>query len=118
MTARAYGAAWCCAGRFACPPIPRCFSLTRGIPAALPACANAVYVATDLGGDVRYVGSTTRTSPVRLAAHARDVRRATEWSHLWIVPLVDDLPRRVVLDIEGRVGRLLKPTDNMRLPRV
>ncbi|WP_217913089.1 hypothetical protein [Miltoncostaea marina] len=78
---------------------------------------NAVYIATDVAGTVRYVGSCRRGVTARLNEHVRQPSRARGWDGVWVIALRDDLPRVIVELCEGRVGRYLRPLDNVRLPR-
>jgi hypothetical protein len=117
MSPERYNAAWGLVDRLASAPQPRPFPVSRGIPETLPVAKNAIYVAVDEGGAVRYVGKSERSASVRLREHARDPDRAAAWGSIWVIPLRDDLTRRQVEIAEGRIGRYLRPTDNRRLPR-
>jgi hypothetical protein len=88
--------------------------LTRGIPLDLPTTANIVYIGC-IDRTVRYVGSSTRGTRIRLREHVRDRDRA-RWEELWVISLADDISHYGVLLAEERVGRLLLPTDNQRPP--
>jgi hypothetical protein len=145
VTPELYAIARFRAGPWAGPPIPRPFLLGAGLPPSLPGARKVVYIATglppsafgeplDLGANgttggpvpavrdvtlnpvVRYVGSTEKTVRTRLEKHIRDFDRAVSWSAVWVISLLDSTPRSVMHGIEGQVGKLLKPTDNLRLP--
>lgn len=105
MTSEQYLAAWGLIAGFAQAPLARPYGLSRGMPAILPQARNAIYIATDQAGGVRYVGSSRRGVHARLGDHAREVRRARGWDRVWVIALRDDLPRAVVEMCEGRVGR-------------
>src|SRR4051794_20337032 len=79
---------------------------------------NAVYVACDRTGRVRYVGSTIgRPAWARVCEHLTDVHKTREWHEVWVIPLRSETPEQSVRSIEGRVGRYLRPTDTQCLPR-
>lgn len=85
------------------------------------AVSTAVYIAVDVAGRVCYVGSVRRESLSGLAGRMRGHEATTryrQWQGLYIVPLIDGTPLEVVRSVEGRVGRLLLPSGNFRLPRV
>lgn len=128
MSPERYMVARARAGRWAGPAFPAAFSLERGIPPSLPPDKKAIYIATGPPNQtekseaassdriVRYVGSTEQGTAVRLGQHFRDWDRAASWLALWIVPLLEATPRAALLGIEGSIGELLMPIDNMRLP--
>ena len=79
----------------------------------------AVYVAVDRGSRVRYVGSFFRSEGDGFTARMREHSRAgrvREWTDVVLVPIEGVSPDAVRL-AEGRVGRLLMPAENRRLPR-
>ncbi len=79
---------------------------------------NAVYIVCDRTGRVRYVGSTIgRPARARLAEHIADGARTRAWHEVWVIPLRATTVPAVVRNIEGRVGRYLRPTDTRCLPR-
>lgn len=108
-----YLMAWSAAGRHTASPHRHPFGISRGVFPGLPGELNAVYVAC-AGGEDRYVGSTTRGVAVRMAEHVKVPRRA-EWEELWVIGLLDGLSPYQVRLAEERVGRLVKPLDNLRL---
>lgn len=117
MTSDAYHAAWGTAAKFAAAPHAREYTITRGLPDALPDFRNAIYIACDAGGAVTYVGSSIRPVRRRLGEHFRDRERAATWKTLWVLPLEEDLPAPLVRLCEARVGRMLKPHRTRRLPK-
>ena len=77
--------------------------------------ATGVYIACDRDGRVRYVGSAARPGrPHGLGdrVHEHRVPQRGSWRWIWVLPLLDDTPAVVVRAIEGRVIRLLSPSDN------
>ncbi len=117
MTVETYSAARGAAAKFAAAPLAQEFVLTRGIPVTLPDVKNAIYIACDTDGAVRYVGSSIRSVRRRLTEHLGERERAGAWKSLWVLPLDEALPEPLVRLCEARVGRLLRPTENRRLPR-
>ncbi len=117
MITETYHAAWGAAAKFAAAPVAQEFVLSRGLPDTLPDVSNAIYIACDEGGDVAYVGSSIRSVRQRVTEHLRNRDRASTWKTLWVLPLDEGLPEPLVRLCEARVGRLLKPTRNRRLPR-
>ena len=111
-----YAAAWGSVASAAAGPVPRAFPISRGLPDTLPKPPNAIYIACNRDGEVVYVGSSIRTARRRLREHVRDRHRGGTWDSVWVIPLRDDLRESRVRIAEGRVGRLLKPTENKRLP--
>lgn len=121
MTPERYFECWREAEEWAGPAV------FEGIPIELvlakkkwAAVSTAVYIATDKSGEVCYVGSVKRESLAGLAGRMRGHEgtvRFQQWQRLYIVPLLDGSPLEVVRSIEGRVGRLLRPTGNIRLPK-
>jgi hypothetical protein len=106
--------AWGAAGRYAAAPHPRPFGLGRGAFLGLPPEPNAVYAACG-EGETCYVGSTTRGVATRLAEHLRAAHRSG-WEELWVVGLRNGLSPYQVRLAEERVGRVLKPCENLRPP--
>jgi hypothetical protein len=107
-----YLVAWSAAGRYTAPPHPQPFGLSRGVLLGLPSEPHAVYVAC-AGGEARYVGSTTRGVATRLAEHVKVPSRAG-WEELWVIGLLDGLSRYQVQLAEERVGKLVRPLENLR----
>ncbi|WP_190816558.1 hypothetical protein [Saccharopolyspora pogona] len=79
--------------------------------------SSAVYITADSSNTIRYVGSALRTGPVsdRIQEHVL-AGRADMWIRLMVVPLHADTEKVLVRKIEGRIGMVLRPLDNMRLP--
>ena len=81
--------------------------------------SKAVYVVLDVRNRVAYVGSVDRLSESGLAGrlyqHSR-LRGRAHWYAVRIVPLRDGTPRSKVVELEGTIGRRLRPYDNQRLP--
>lgn len=79
----------------------------------------AVYIAADSRNVIRYVGSTHRSGPVsdRIQEHVL-AGRADRWVRLMVIPIHMDVDEVDVRRIEGRVGMVLQPLDNVRLPRL
>lgn len=77
----------------------------------------AVYITADSSNIVRYVGSALRIGPVsdRVQEHVL-AGRANFWIRLMVVPLKADTEEVLVRKIEGRIGKVLRPLDNLRLP--
>lgn len=106
------------AGPFVSMSVPLALVLSR---IKWSAVSTAVYMPVDVAGRVCYVGSVRRESLSGLAGRMRGHETTTryrEWQQLYIVPLVDGTPLEVVRSVEGRIGRLLRPTGNIRLPKV
>jgi hypothetical protein len=85
--------------------------------------ASGVYVVEDALDRVRYVGSVCRPGnsrgiACRLREHLRDPGKRLTWHHVWVVPLREDTPRRIVRAVEGAVGAELTPVGNLRLPSI
>jgi hypothetical protein len=74
-----------------------------------------VYVACDSANRLRYVGVVQREDhkalATRVAEHWRG--RRPNWSSVWFIPLRPDTPRRVALDFEMMLIRLLQPPENI-----
>ncbi|MGW4829626.1 hypothetical protein ACWEOG_18735 [Amycolatopsis japonica] len=117
MNPNLYMAAWSAAGRHAASPVARPFNLARGLQAILPPARNAIYVACTRDGTIDYVGCTTRTAHTRTGEHVRELERGKAWDTLWVITLHDNTPEGIVRQCKGRVGRLLRPVSNRRLPR-
>jgi hypothetical protein len=117
MTSRHYSIARAKAGRWKGQAVPRRFAVSRGIPDDLPASRTAIYVAELGDGHVAYVGQTRQGTRARLLQHARRWERNTCWAYVWVVPLIDTVPAKELNRIEGRIGRLLRPRETVRLPR-
>ncbi|MDA3644390.1 hypothetical protein LZ318_30740 [Saccharopolyspora indica] len=77
----------------------------------------AVYITADSSNIIRYVGSTLRAGQVsdRIQEHVL-AGRADLWIRLMVVPLHADTEEVLVRKIEGRIGLVLRPLDNVRLP--
>lgn len=117
MTRHRYAIARAKAGSWMGVAVPHRYYLVRGVPADLPADATAVYI-TELGdGRTAYVGQTRQGTAARLAQHAGRWERASRWSYVWVIPILDDVPDRELDRIEGRIGQLVEPIDTLRLPR-
>lgn len=85
------------------------------------AVSTAVYIATDAEGEICYVGSVKRASLSGLAGRLRGHEKTTRfaaWRSLYIIPLLEGTPLEIVRKVEGRVGRILLPTGNLRLPGI
>ena len=109
-----YMQAWLATSRYAAAPHPQPFGLGRGVLLGLPSEPNAVYAACS-NEEMRYVGSTTRGVAARLAEHVKSPERAG-WDELWVIGLRDGLSPYQVHLAEERVGRVLKPSENLRPP--
>ncbi|WP_190814250.1 hypothetical protein [Saccharopolyspora pogona] len=81
---------------------------------------SAVYIVTDDGRTVRYVGSVDRSSPAlksRLAAHLQhEATRRRTWTGLGLVRIPPGSPRKMIRRCDGWVGRVLDLLENDRLP--
>jgi len=106
--------AWLATAKHAAAPHAQPFGLGRGVLLGLPGELNAVYAACS-NKEMRYVGSTTRGVATRLAEHFRSPERA-DWDELWVIGLRDGISPYEVRLAEERVGRVLKPSENLRLP--
>ena len=96
----------------------------RGYPpeSVGPLAAAALYFALDARGRVRYAGSVCRSGDAmavdaRLKAHLQTRAGAAKWVLVYPLPLMPETPLPVVRELEGRIGRILNPPDNKRLPR-
>ena len=81
-----------------------------------------LYIVVDRHGVVSYVGSVARYGDKggiasRLTEHLTDPKRKQDWTHIHVLPLKEELTAEDVRTLEGRVGRLLRPRLNQRLPR-
>ena len=88
-------------------------------PEEMPKVGTCVYIAFDGVGVCRYVGSTQRSEDAlrkRLAEHRRDRPFAWQWTEIWVVEMIDTLPRKTLEHLEARIGAFMEPTDNHRLP--
>jgi len=117
MTSAQYSVARSYAGEWMGAAEVRRYSLRRGIPTDLPRTKTAVYITELADRRVAYVGQTRQGTATRLAQHARRWDRASRWSYVWVVPILNSVPDNQLHKIEGRIGQLLKPTDSIRLPR-
>jgi hypothetical protein len=101
--------------------LPDPFRVAGPAPHELPFGGKGVYIAVDVRGVVRYVGSVSRPRRngvrERVVEHVRAWFKERHWTHIYVVPLSDETPATVVKMIEGRIGRRLRPLDNKRLPR-
>lgn len=104
------------AGEWMGENVPVRFGLSRGIPNALPAHPTVIYIAERANGRTAYVGQTRQAAAVRLSQHMRTWDRATLWTWVWVVPLLDGTPDHELDLIEGRIGEWLRPVDCLRLP--
>ncbi|KUL69402.1 MULTISPECIES: hypothetical protein [unclassified Streptomyces] len=79
--------------------------------------STGVYIAADFENIIRYTGSAIRHGSVgdRVREHVLS-GRAAQWTRLMVVPLVADTEEDLVRRIEGRIGAVLRPLDNKRLP--
>src|SRR5690349_4012234 len=79
-----------------------------------PPVDKAIYIACDRRGEIAYVGKVARGGGVAIAArvreHVRNPAKASTWAHLYVVPLRRDTPANIVLQLEGEIGRRLRPT--------
>jgi hypothetical protein len=79
-----------------------------------------LYVAVDQAGQCLYVGSTQRPGTIdirgRVRQHDRVLERLRTWAALDIIP-IERATLADVRSIEGYAGRIMRPTQNMRLPR-
>ena len=117
MTDAHYSIARAMAGEWMAEPVPIRFSLSRGIPDCLPKAKTAIYITERSDGRTTYVGQTRQSVGTRLAQHARDWDRSTQWAWVWVVPVRSEVSRRQLDRIESRIGTWLRPTDCVRLPR-
>jgi len=94
----------------------------RSYPAVLsemPDVKSCIYIALDGANIIRYVGSSRRgsdTMRARLREHKKTRDDAWQWTEIWVIELIDGLPKDLIFTLEGRVGRPLLPSDNGRLP--
>ncbi|HEX6036417.1 hypothetical protein [Longimicrobium sp.] len=75
-----------------------------------------IYMACDGSGRLAYVGSAVRPESragVADRVFQHGVPRRGSWREVWVIPLRDDTPRRVVLGIEGQIRDLLAPPQNI-----
>lgn len=83
---------------------------------------SAIYIVTDDGRNVRYVGSVDRCSPAlksRLMVHLQhEACRGRTWTGLGLVRVPPGSSRTMIRRCEGWVGRVLDPLENVRLPFV
>src|ERR1035441_6812306 len=94
----------------------RCSARAAGVRGGV-----GVYIAESHDGHVDYVGSVCRADDTtgimaRVAAHHVAGDRARHWARLWVVVLADATPVTAVRRIEGRIGRVLSPRSNQRMP--
>ena len=107
------------AGEWALKALPHRLDIING---CAPSFSVAIYIAMNAVGDVDYVGSVVRPGNDhalrdRIREHLHDRRRATRWTHLYVIPLVPEIPAATVRHLEGEVGTILRPSRNRRLPR-
>jgi hypothetical protein len=106
------------AGAFAGEPRFEPVEISYGSAVSWP---KAVYVAFDALGRACYVGSVCRPEDRmavsrRVRTHVLGRHRRSGWVYLHVFPLRPTTPDRVVRDVEGRIGRVLRPAGNLRLP--
>src|SRR4051812_35093980 len=89
------------------PAVPRRYYIGRGLPADLPADRTAVYIMEYGDGTVAYVGQTRRGVARRVGQHAETWRRAMDWRYVWVIPLLESVPPRVLGQVEGLAANLL-----------
>lgn len=118
MTDKHYAIARALAGEWAARSIPVRYHLGRGIPRCLPEDSPAIYITELSNGRTAYVGQTRQRVADRLRQHAGSWERASRWTWVWIVPLLDEVPKEAFNRIEGSIGAWLRPVDCLRLPRV
>ena len=94
------------------------------VPASVPFSLNpeaAIYVACDVEGTCRYVGSVTRAQGFglagRIAEHLGEFEKRRLWHTIWVLPLHAETPVDEVRRIEGVAGAHLGPSDNKWLPQ-
>lgn len=116
MTEKHYAIARGMAGAWVGSNVPIRFALTRGIPKSLPAAPTAIYIVERKNGRTAYVGQTRQGTVRRLSQHVCAWDRATTWTWVWVVPLLDGTPDDELDRIEGRIGAWLRPLDCRRLP--
>ncbi|MDG9687757.1 hypothetical protein QC334_34380 [Streptomyces sp. DH18] len=79
--------------------------------------STGVYIAADFENVIRYTGSSVREGSVGDRVQEHVLRgRAARWTRLMVVPLAADTDEDLVRSIEGRIGTVLRPLDNKRLP--
>jgi hypothetical protein len=120
MTEALYRVAAAIAGEYRAGYLPAPYRLAGPSPHALPQRAKAIYIAVDDAGVIRYVGSVCRSRRTavrdRTTEHVREWFKRRNWTMVYVVPLDPSTQSTVVKEIEGRIGRRLKPLDNRRLP--
>ncbi|WP_327136284.1 hypothetical protein OG311_40395 (plasmid) [Streptomyces sp. NBC_01343] len=81
--------------------------------------STGVYIAADFENVIRYTGSAIRERSVgdRIQEHVLH-DRAKKWIRLMVVPLAADTDEDLVRRFEGRIGAVLRPLDNQRLPTI
>jgi hypothetical protein len=75
-----------------------------------------IYMVCDGSGRLAYVGSAVRpesSAGVADRVFQHSLSRRGSWREVWVIPLRDDTPRRVVLGIEGQIRDLLAPPQNI-----
>jgi hypothetical protein len=105
------------AGRWVGSNVPVRYTLSRGVPKALPPAPTAIYITEQRNGRTAYVGQTRQGAARRIAQHVRQWDRATTWAWVWVVPLLEETPNAELDRIEGRIGEWLRPVDCRRLPK-
>lgn len=76
-----------------------------------------IYMACRADGELLYVGSAARPTNLHGVGHRiceHSSTRRSRWRYVWILPLYDDTPPKIVLAIEGQVIDVLKPLQNQR----
>jgi hypothetical protein len=101
--------------------LPDPFLFDRVIPSLPIPVSVGVYVAFDQSWRAVYVGSVTRPAnprglEARVNEHLREHRKSFSWRGAWVLPLRPTMSHAEVRRLEGRIGRLLRPSMSRRLP--
>lgn len=120
MDATRYNSLRRLAGAHAAMPLPDRFPIDE--LGSVRASA-AVYLVTDALDRIVYVGSVFRPGKpsaisARVREHLRNPVKRLVWHWVWVLPLAENTPERIVRLIEGAVGADLTPTLNHRLPAI
>ena len=101
--------------------LPNPFFFEGGLrPLPIPVSVG-IYVAFDPVWSVTYVGSVARPAnprglEARVNEHLREGRKVLAWRGVYVLPLMPTMSSVSVRQLEGHVGRILRPRMSARLP--
>lgn len=103
------------AHRFAAPDLHGITaSPERAVLEPVAAMAVGLYVVVDSDDLAQYIGKVCRDDPSAIRSRFATHHAATnDWAAVWLLPLRDDCPRRLVLRLEAEMIRAYRPCGNV-----